>query len=113
MTLRSFGRAVPIHMDMLRLLGYVFANRNMTRATTDDGKIEAMRDGRQRLVHATGQDFGFDVSAWRDFLIERGEDFGYTHPYAYKTVDRAVRKWIADDATIALLESLAADESSA
>ena len=56
MTLRSFGRAVPIHMDMLRLLGYMFANRNMTRATTDDGKIEAMRDGRQRLVHATGQD---------------------------------------------------------
>ena len=63
MTLRSFGRAVPIHMDMLRLLGYVFANRNMTRATTDDGKIEAMRDGQQRLVHATGQDFGFDVSS--------------------------------------------------
>jgi hypothetical protein len=100
-------------MNMLRLLGFEFANRNMTRATTDDGKLDAMRDGRQRLTRATGQDFGFDVAAWRDFLIERGEDFGYTHPYAYRTVDRAVRKWMADGATIALLESLAANEPNA
>ena len=100
MTLRSFGRAVPIQMNMLALVGYEFAERDLRPATGLNARKRAMMSGLHSLKKATGADFAYDAAAWRDFLIEAGEEFGYTHSYAYKTVDSAVRKALSNQDVI-------------
>ncbi len=107
MTLRSFGRAVPIHMHMLSLVGYECAEADMRPATTGNSRKNAMREGRHSLVRTTGIDFGYDVAAWRDFLKDRGKEFGYKHPYAFASVDRAVQCAMNDPSVIAALAELA------
>jgi hypothetical protein len=56
-----------------------------------EAMIEAMRRARQALAQQTGQDFGFDLKAWHDYLISCPE-LGYTHPYAF----RATRKFVGE-----------------
>ena len=47
-------------------------------------------------MRATGKDFGFNLGAWRDHLIGNKE-LGYKHPYAFASVDRAVRSAMSDE----------------
>jgi hypothetical protein len=97
MTMRSFGKVMPIHIDMLQLAGYVPAwrERDIRPATTDEEYLRTMRAGRTALRRATGQDFGYDLAAWREFLSSAPDDkFGYRHPYAFRSVDRAVQQAI-------------------
>ena len=56
MTMRSFGRVMPIHIDMLQVAGYVPAwrQRNIRPAATDDECPRAMRAGRAALRRAKG-----------------------------------------------------------
>src|SRR5687768_465952 len=96
MTLRSFGNVVPIQIGMLELVGFESAERDMKPAKGFNARKRAMRKGLHSLQQTTGVDFGYDAAAWRDFLIEFGDEFGYTHPYAYKTVDKAVLAALAD-----------------
>ena len=96
-------------MDMLALVGYEFAQRDLAPATTQNSRKRAMMSGLHALRKATEADFGYDAAAWREFLIESGDDFGYTHPYAFTGVDRAVRAAIQDADVIATLEMLAAN----
>ncbi len=107
MTLMSFGRATPIQMDMLALVGYEFAEGDMKPVTTQNARKRAMMSGLQDLRRATETDFGYDAATWRDFLIESGDEFGYTHPYAFRGVDRAVRAALADPEVVATLGLLA------
>src|SRR5262245_54191459 len=97
MTIRSLGRQAPIHIDMLRLAGYAEVPRERDLGVTnrDEDFLQAMRDGRAALCEQTGRDFGYDLAAWRKFLLAAPEDeFGYRHPYAFKGVDRAVKEAI-------------------
>lgn len=90
MTLQSFGKATPIQMDMLNLVGYEDVGRDLQPAKSLNARKRAIREGEHSLKKATGEDFGYDAAAWREFLITMGNEFGYTHPYAFETVDRAV-----------------------
>jgi hypothetical protein len=95
--MRSFGRVVPIHIDMLQLSGYTPAwrERDIRPSDTDEEFLRAMRAGRAALRRATGQDFGYDVAARREFLVSALDDeFGYRHPYAFSGIDRAVQRAI-------------------
>ena len=38
------------------------------------------RRGRKGLRECTGQDFGYDLAAWHEYLLTH--DDGYAHPYA-------------------------------
>ncbi len=107
MTLMSFGRAMPIHMHMLSLVGYEHDHRDMKPATNQNARKRAMMSGLHALRRTTQADFGYDPAAWRDFLIESGDDFGYTHPYAHAAVDRAVQTAIDDPDVVATLQLLA------
>ncbi len=107
MTLMSFGRAVPIHMDMLVLVGYELSQRDIRPAATQDVRKRAMMAGLHSLRRITKNDFGYDAVAWRKFLIESGDKFGYTHAYAFASVDRAVRTALEDPNVIATLKLLA------
>jgi hypothetical protein len=109
MTLKSFGRAVPIQMDMLQLVGYEFATRDMTRTEGGNARKRTMRLGLHGLRKATKADFGYQPRAWREFLIEKGDEFGYTHSYAFRAVDRAVLEALEDPDVIAALRELASE----
>lgn len=108
MTLHSFGKAVPIQMDLLQLVGYEAAGRDMRPASGGNARKRTMREGLHSLRHATGVDFGYDAAAWRDYLIEHANTTGYTHPYAFSNVDSAVVAAIADPKVLAALAELSA-----
>jgi hypothetical protein len=115
MTSRSFGRAVPIHFDMLRLVGYVdepLEQEDYAPAKTLNARKRSMRSGRHELKQHTGADFGYDPSAWREFLLGAGKEYGYKHPYAFARVDRAVLEAMADPDVIATLAELKSEEDS-
>ncbi|MCY2985441.1 MAG: hypothetical protein NTY15_17585 [Planctomycetota bacterium] len=82
---------MPIHIDMLSLVGYESEDRDMVPAKNLNAQKRAMMSGLHSLRRTTNVDFGFDAAAWRDFLIESGNEFGYTHPFAYRAVDKAVQ----------------------
>jgi hypothetical protein len=106
MTLMSFGRALRIHMHMLSLVGYEFTGSDMQPATELNTRKRAMVARLHSLRQSTQADFGYDAAAWRKFLIESGNSFGYTHPYAYNSVDKAVQVALADPDVLATLKLL-------
>lgn len=108
MTLHSFGNAVPIQMDMLQLVGYEAVGRDMRPASGGNSRKRTMREGLHSLRLATGVDFGCHAAAWRDYLIEHGKETGYTHPYAFASVDRAVMEALADPEVLTALRQLSA-----
>jgi hypothetical protein len=114
MTLRPFGNVVPIQIDVLALAGYRAnyrpRDRSITLGADDDARKRNMRRGRRALRRATGQDFGYDLAAWHNYLAAHPAH-GYTHAYAYAGVARAVRSAIASPVRRRLAEELAAEEA--
>ncbi|QDT51767.1 hypothetical protein [Symmachiella dynata] len=107
MTLRSFGRAVSIQMYMLELVGYEFKARDMVRAEGGNARKRTIRYGLHKLRKKTKADFGYDPWAWHEFLVEHGDEFGYTHPYAFRGVAHAVQEALNDPEVVAALAELA------
>lgn len=110
MTLRSFGNVVPIQMHLLQLVGYEATSRDMRPVSGGNARKRAMRDGLHSLRRATGADFGYDAAAWREYLIEQDVETGYTHPYAFSRVDKAVVAALADPKVLATLQELRTSE---
>jgi hypothetical protein len=117
MTIPGFGRLTPIQMDMLELAGlnldcrrYGFDPFNPGAAAIPDAdRIEIMKRGRASLVEHTGQDFGFDLTAWQGYLVAH-PDLGYNHPYGSRVTKKYVRAAIADperQRLVSLIESSA------
>ena len=76
-------------------LGCQERDRDILPATSDEDCLREMRAGRAALRQATGQDFWYDLAAWRDFLLSAPDDeFGYRHPHAFSQVDQAVQRAI-------------------
>jgi hypothetical protein len=55
-----------------------------------------MRIGHAWLIRQTGEDFGYDLAAWREYLLARPSRLGYHHPGAFAAVDLEMQKAIAD-----------------
>lgn len=102
---------MPIHMNMLSLVGYEFRQRDMVRTEGLNARKRAMMAGLHSLRKRTGVDFGYDAAAWREYLIEHGDEFGYTHPYAYASVDRAVLAALEDAEVVQAFELLSQESS--
>ncbi|HEV2293073.1 MAG TPA: hypothetical protein VGR35_04405 [Tepidisphaeraceae bacterium] len=102
---------MPIHGSILRLIGWRLTRGGSELLADPSERIAAMRQGRFDLVRATGEDFGFNLSAWRDHLLGNKE-LGYKHPYAFATVDRAVRNAMSDEEA-ARLATIASGEKKA
>jgi len=92
-------------MDMLALIGYDLLPRDATLDISPERRMDIMIEGRKALREQTGQDFGFDLSAWREFLIAH-ESYGYTHSYAFSGVDDAVHSAILDETRIEIVSRL-------
>ena len=108
MSIPGFGNIVPVHGEILSLVGWRLSRGGSELIVSECERVEEMRTGHAGLVRMTGQDFGYDVGKWRDFLLKHDEEFGYRHPYAFATVDRAVKAAIADPEFTRLAELAAA-----
>src|SRR5436190_22255826 len=109
MTIRGLGNLFPIHFSMLGLIGWQLSRAGAEVASDESERLDLMRDGHAGLVRRTGQDFGYDLRRWREFLLaSEGDEFGYRSPHGgFDTVDAAVRAAI-DDPEFARLAVLAA-----
>ena len=96
MTVPAFGRCTPVQIALLELAGYDLRRRGPTLVPDERGRITQMMNSRRELVRTTGQDFGYDLKAWREFLLAGGKEHGYTHPYAFRSVEKAVQKVLND-----------------
>ena len=90
MTIPAFGRCTGVQMAILELAGYDLGEPEPTFIRHEQMRLAVMRESLRNLVEWTGQDYGFDLSLWREFLIAYGEEHGYTHPYAFGSVDEAI-----------------------
>jgi hypothetical protein len=95
MTLSVFGNTMPIHGEILSLIGWELGVDESRLIPDEPARLAEMRRGRRELVRSSGVDFGYDLVQWRELLLTFDE-FGYRHPYAFESVDRAVRR-AADD----------------
>ena len=86
-----FGRIVPVQCHILRLIGYPLTRGQYVGLDIpDEERLINMRLGQSSLHLLTGQNFEYDVMAWHDYLVMHPE-FGYTHPYGFRKVKRAVQ----------------------
>lgn len=105
MTIPLFGRVTPSQMDMLFLVGYRISGSDVTLEIPDEERTEYIVQAREDLKQRTGRDFGYDLAAWHDFLASN-KDYGYTHPYAYSGVRRAVEEAMLDPERIRIVSQL-------
>jgi hypothetical protein len=93
---------------MLCLAGHVLRPVFVTPDTIepDDDRLAAMKGGREGLRRLTGQDFGYDLARWHEFLAGNDEAWGYKHPYAWKTVNKAIEKAMDDPDRLRLVKVL-------
>lgn len=96
MSLNRFGNVVPIQMDMLSLIGYRLGRGHSGLDIPEAERLANMREGLASLRRETGQDYGYDLAAWHEYLIIYAEEHGYTHPYGFEGVRRAVEEAIRD-----------------
>lgn len=94
----KFGRTTPSQMSMLLLAGIDYSISLVDMELLDEEKMNMMTSGRKLLQKMTGEDFGFDLTNWRNFFINNDEndEYGYKHPYAFEDVDEAIRQAILD-----------------
>jgi hypothetical protein len=111
MSIPGFGNIMPIHGAILSLVGWQLTRGRSFIPKDENERLTEMRSGHAELVSETGVDFGFDVNLWRELLLS-AEEFGYRHPYAFDSVDRAVRAAIADP-EFARLRTLAESRTAA
>jgi hypothetical protein len=96
MTVPRFGRIMPVHGAVLSLIGWRLSPRAPEVPTHERERLAEMRRGHAELVRTTDRDFGYDLSAWREFLLLNAAQFGYRHPYGFASVDRVARAAMAD-----------------
>jgi len=96
MSIPGFGNILPIHGHILALIGWRLSRGGSELVRSEPQRLEQMRSGHAELVRLTRQDFGYDLAKWREFLLAHDEAFGYRHPYAFASVDRAVKAALSE-----------------
>ena len=103
MTLPDYGRVTPVQMDMLMLAGEPLLHG--VEAPSDLDRVRVMKEARESLKKFTGVDFGYDLSAWNEFLLTSPEfSKEYTFSYAWKAVKRRIEELIRDPHRARLVE---------
>jgi hypothetical protein len=83
-------------MDMLSLGGEVLS-WGRTVPPSDRDRLNAMKEAREMLMRQTGCDFGFDLAAWHNFLLNDDKlSEEYTFVYAWRAVKRRIDELFDD-----------------
>jgi hypothetical protein len=101
MTIPGWGRVTPLQMGMLGLAGHDLDNQE----PSEEERRIAIARGRSFLVRMTGQDFGYDLNRWHEYLLE-SHSAQYRHPYAWRAVRPAVERAIEDSERLRLVAIL-------
>jgi len=93
-------------MDMLNLGGEILSSGE-TAPPTDCDRLNVMEDARKVLTQQTGRDFGYDLAAWHDFLLNDDKlSQEYTFDYAWKAVKRRIDELLNDPDRLRLVRLL-------
>ena len=110
MTVPRYGRATPIQMHMLGLGGEIcrwFAQQ----PPTDEDRMKELRSSRDALRESIGCDFGYDLQAWHDYLLNsQRHSEEYTFAFAWRAVRPKILELIIDPdrmRLVRLIEALA------
>lgn len=103
MTVPQYGQVTPLQAFMLSLGG--IAERVPGEVVQDLDRVDTMKRALRFLQKRTGQDFGYDIEQWHQFL-QASDEFSeeYTFELAWKAVLKAVKKVIADPERLRLVE---------
>ena len=82
-------------MDMLGLGGEILSSGESEPAS-DDERLDVMKEARQALTKQTGRDFGFDLAAWHQFLLNDASLSEDNFVYAWKAVKRRIDELLDD-----------------
>ena len=92
MSIAGIGNPTPIQGAVLFLAGCVVTGRSRNLNPTKE-QVEASQErGFEMLVRITNRDFGRDAQAWIEFLSSTDEDFGFTHPYGFRSTKRILEE---------------------
>ena len=64
----------PRRVRLLELSGYDLRRRPPALVPGEQERITQMLNSRRELVRMTGQDYGYDLKAWREFLLAAGKE---------------------------------------
>ena len=106
MTVRHYGRVMPLQADMLRLGGEVLV-RNTNAPPTDRERLDLMKEALWLLKLKTGRDFGYDLAAWHHFLLNDKElSKEYKFHYAWRAVRPRIEQLLDDPDRLRLVRLL-------
>ena len=108
MSIRSYGRVTPLQMDMLGLGGEILLSGGIaSKSASDEQRLDVMKQARQTLVQRSGRDFGFDLAAWHQFLLDDAKlAEQYTFDYAWKAVKQRIDELLNDPDRLRLVRLL-------
>ncbi len=99
MTIPGLGKLTPIQFDMILLSGCLireFYPDGDKQSFSETERLWSMKRARTGLARLTGEDFGYDLSQWNDYLLMADDDHGYTHPYGWSQTKKIVEQRISD-----------------
>lgn len=99
----SLGKFTPLQADVLDLGGVVCGV--LEDLVKEQDRINAMRQALKSLQKRTGQDFGYDIEKWHQFL-QTSDEFSeeYTFKYAWGAIPKAVNELLTDEDRLRLVE---------
>lgn len=101
MTIPGWGKLTPVQAAMVNLAGHAFDET----ADSQEGKRRAIAYGRWELREITGEDFGFDIGKWHEYLMQAVRT-GYSHSYGWNQIFPAIQRAINDSIRQQLVEQL-------
>jgi hypothetical protein len=96
MTVPRYGRATPLQMHMLGLGGEI-CRWYSQQPPSDEDRMREMKSSREALRETIGCDFGYDLQAWHDHLLDnKKHSEEYTFVYAWRAVRPKILELIKD-----------------
>lgn len=90
MTIGGVGKPVPSQLYLMLLAGLVITGRRRAIVPSAEDIAQSKAEGYRALCRMTGQDLGYDVERWYEFLITG--NYGLTHPYGYGALRRFLKQ---------------------
>lgn len=107
MTVRRYGKVLPLQLYMLSLGGDIVSWGGRV-PPTDRDRLKLMKGGRGLLKMLTKRDFGYDLAAWHQFLLnDREHSKEYT--YRSKAVKQRINELYDDPERLRLVRLLEED----
>ncbi|WP_417377326.1 hypothetical protein [Gimesia maris] len=105
MTCPKYGMITPLQGSVLNLAGAVCGVPDDLVSESD--RLSSMQKALEKLRKRTGQDFGYDIVRWHQFLLA-SEEFNqeYTFDFSWNVVSESVERFITDEDRLKRVEKI-------